>query len=253
MKPRIKLIALAVVALVVLFAIWFRPSPGERKPEPANAPPMVRKQSPSNWMVFPVPTNKSLITPATGRAFAEFVRFATLANPYGIDQPIKEEDLVSLTFEDDRYMCQTKTHLAELKNRGRARSAPKLHHFLATQDMSNPVALPEAKAEAKRKWYLATAPWTEKEALAETYRILEKLRIRFQVGGEKVIPFTVEVITPTGERVTVTPFYTVELSDATGSTVLIAEFRMGQSGPGRLTEWWDNTAHDADPRTAPRE
>ena len=99
-----------------------------------------------------------------------------------------------------RLLLETKSHLAEFFIKGRA--TPKLRNFLATQDMSNPVAKSEAKKELEKTWYKAAAKWTEQEAVAETHRILEKLGIRFEIGESKARPITTEVRTPTGERVT---------------------------------------------------
>jgi hypothetical protein len=203
-------------------------------------------------MLGPGVTNKTLLTtPAALHAFQELNRFVSLVQPFGTDGPTKEEEVTCVNMDRDRLLLETKSHLAEFFAKKRVRSAPKLRHFRATQDMSNPVALPEAKAEAVKTWYKATAKWTEQEALAETHRILEKLGIRFEVAASEVTPITTKVQTPTGERVTVTPFWTVKLSDTAGNRRIMAEFRMGESGPGRITEWFDNTSPEANPRTAP--
>jgi hypothetical protein len=202
----------------------------------------------------PLATNRTttlLTSPLAWRGFVEFNRFVSLVQPFGTDGPTKEEEVTCVNLDRDRLLMETKPHLADFFTRGRVRAAPKLRHFIASQDMSNPVAKPEGKEEARKTWYKATAKWTQQEALAETHRILEKLAIRFDVGASKVTPFTIEVPTPTGERVTVTPFWTVDLMDRAGDLKIIAEFRMGESGPGRLTEWFDHTPPEANPRTAP--
>jgi len=260
MKTRF--VALAVTVLVLMVVMLFRRnSTSERSPEPTNdaaARELQRAKVRTVWtnIVGPLATNRTtnatlLNTPLARRAFEEWNRFLSLVQPFGTDGPIKEEAVTYVNSEHGRYLMQTKSHLAEFFARGRVRSAPKLRHFLATQDMSNPVALPEAKEEARKTWYEATAKWTEQEALAETHRILEKLGIRFEVGASAATPVITEVRTPTGERVTVTPFWKVELSDIAGNLRIMAEFRMGESGPGRITEWFDNTRDDANPRTAP--
>jgi hypothetical protein len=197
----------------------------------------------------PLVTNSSLITtPLSRRACEEWNRFARLVQPFGMDR-VEEEEVTYVNMDRDRLLLETKTHLAEFFTRNR--SAPKLRHFIASQDTSNPVTRPEGKEEARSTWYKATAKWTEQEALAETQRIMEKLGIRFEVGSSRVTPLTIEVPTPTGGRVTVTPFWTVDLMDTAGSLRIIAEFRMGESGPGRLTEWFDHAPPAAHPRTAP--
>ncbi len=255
MKTRF--VALAVTVLVLMVVMLFRRSPtSERSPESTNRDPAARAlqrarvlAAASNLHNLHSITNKSLITmPVSRRACEEWNRFARLVQPFGMNG-LEEEDVTYVNMDRDRLLLETKTHLAEFFTRGRP--TPKLRHFLASQDMSNPVAKPEGKEEARKTWYKATAKWTEQEALAETHRILEKLGIRFEVGASKVTPFTIEVPTPTGERVTVTPFWTVDLMDTAGDLRIIAEFRMGESGPGRLTEWFDHTRAEANPRTAP--
>jgi hypothetical protein len=259
MKTRFVALTATLLALVVV-VMWFRRSSrSERPPEPTNVADtnieskLARVRAASTSMLAPfVATNKTLLTtPLAWRSFQELNRFVSLVQPFGTDGTIKEEAVIYVNLEHGRLLMETETHLGDFFAKGRVSSAPKLHHFLAKLDMSNPVALPEAKREAEKTWYKATAQWTEQEALAETQRILEKLEIRFQASASKVTPITTEVRTPTGERVTVTPFWTVELWDADGHRRIMAEFRMGESGPGRITEWFDNTRHDAHPRTAP--
>ena len=260
MKTRFVALAATVLVLAVVVVMLFRRnSTSERSPEPTNdvAASQSRKTQILTVMTqhfgtqhFTHATNL-ITTPLSRRGFEELNRFVSLVRPFGTDGPIKEEEVTWVNLEHGRLLMETKSHLAEFYAKGRVRSAPKLHHFLATQDMSNPVALPEAKEEARNTWYKATAKWTGQEALAETHRILEQLGIRFEAGASEVTPITTEVQTPTGERVTVTAFWTVRLSDAAGNLVVIAEFRMGESGPGRITEWFDHTRPDANPRTAP--
>lgn len=252
------LAAAALVLMVLTVVMLFRRNSTSVAPEPTNYDAAARAlQRAKTLAVFsnefrPLVTNTTLITtPDAARSFQELNRFVGLVQPFGTDGPIKEEEVTYVNAEHGRLLEQTKSHLAEFYVRGRTRNPPKLRHFLATQDMSNPVAKPEAKAEAMKTWYKATAKWTEQEALAETHRILKKLGIRFEVGESRVTPISVEARTPTGERVTVTPFWKVELWDTAGNRAIAAEFRMAESGPGRITEWFDNTSHEANPRTAP--
>jgi hypothetical protein len=234
-KARILLAAVAVMVLGVLLALVLRRNSGKRQ---QNAATMVEQVQPPPPPPVPTTTNNSLInTPTKGRAFNEFNRFVTLVKPYGLDGPIDEGDVTFVREEaKGRLLMETKTHLADFVPRD-GRSGPVIHHFLATQDMSNPVASPEGKNEARSKWYQATAKWTAEEALAETQRLMQTLGI----GGvawqsTNVEPFTIDVKNPQGQSVTVTPFYTVTLKAP--HHTLTAEFRMGQSGPGRLTEWY---------------
>lgn len=160
----------------------------------------------------------------------EVNRFITIAKPYGLDRPITKADVTYFTnTHKTSMMLQTKTHLATFFDYG-------LQEFLATYDMSNPVTDAQGKAEAMRKWYQATAKWSEEEALAETHRILASLGIHGEWTNQKAEPFTLTVKNEQGESVRVTPFYAVTLESENG--MVRAEFRMGQSGPGRLTEWY---------------
>ncbi|MDH7502105.1 MAG: hypothetical protein QHJ82_05235 [Verrucomicrobiota bacterium] len=160
----------------------------------------------------------------------ELNKFIAITQPYGLERPITKADVTYFTnaFKTDMTL-ETKTHLVTFFDY-------RVTHFLATYDMSNPVTDAEGQAEARRKWYQATARWSEQEALAETHRILASLGIHGEWTNQKAEPFTLTVKNPQGERVRVTPFYTVTLESENG--MVRAEFRMGQSGPGRLTEWY---------------
>lgn len=237
MKRRIQGAVLAIVILGILLAVVVFQNQGKRqRKEGVVAAPVQADRAP-----LPAPvsvTNTSLInTPTRGRAFVEFNRFVKLVKPFGLDGPIEESDITFAKEEPKgRLMLETRTHLADFVPR-EGRSGPVIHHFLATQDMSNPVASPEGKREARSKWYQATAKWTADEALAETQRIMQILGIGgVEWQSTNVVPFTIDVKNTDGESVTVTPFYTVTLQAP--HNTLRAEFRMGSAGPGRLTEWF---------------
>jgi len=159
----------------------------------------------------------------------ELNKFISGAKPYGLDKPIQLGEITGVTnYPKSNIVFETRTHLAEF-------FGTKLRTFLATHDMSNPVTDPQGMAEAMRKWYQATARWSEQEALGETHRILGELGIRAEWTNHDVRADPITVKNPQGESVRVTPFYRVTLEGPSGTVT--AEFRMGQSGPGRLTEW----------------
>lgn len=163
---------------------------------------------------------------------SEFNRFVILAAPYALEKPITPADVVSVMTNNfgNGYLLGTETHFAEIDKRGALRFFMSNEH--SSYSRKNP--------DERKNWYRATAKWTKKEALAETYRILERLGIHLAVSKEEAEPFEIAVKNPDSERVNVTPFYTVKLYNTNNSMVIEAEFRLGESGPGRLTRWFDN-------------
>ncbi|MCI0744404.1 MAG: hypothetical protein L0Y58_03260 [Verrucomicrobia subdivision 3 bacterium] len=205
-----------------------------------NRSPLMAEATPSETPAPALQTNRVEVPPAL---LNELNRFVTLVRPYGLDEPIKPEDILHV--EPDRVgpkarmVLATKTHLAEIDRHNL------LRFFYATYDRSNPVAEPEAKQEAMRKWSQATGKWSPEEALAETYRIMERLGIRFKVSRYDVDAPKLRMKNPQGDTVEVTPFYMIKLYDTNDSMVIDAEFRIGELGPGRLTMWWANLPREA--------
>jgi len=225
-------VGLALVALLV----WLRRS-GTERPEPPRAKVSWAGEARTNVPPAPMSepeTNRVSVPPVF---LVELNRFITAAKPYGLEQ-IKPEDVIAAGEDRGRFMVETKTHIAEFFTKGLA--VPRLHHFIAVRDASNPVAIPEGKRDAMRQWYQATGKWSGEEALAETYRIMEELGIQLAVSRHEVDAQELRMKNPQGETVPVTPFYKVELFNTNGNMSIQAEFRVGEAGPGRLTMWWAN-------------
>lgn len=234
MKARTGLLIGALLVILLSGILqWMRPR-SKKEPATSNRQVSVASVLTNKTPTLAAKTNLIEVPPGL---IAELNRFIALARPYGLEGPITPVDITYVTnHPKNEVIFETKTHLAEF-------FGTRLHHFLAMHDMSNPVADPETKKEAMNKWYQATAPWTEKEALEETHRILERLGIRASWEKQESRPFTITVRNPQGEAVQVTPFYSVTLEGPKGT--IMAEFRMGQSGRGRLTEWFNHTRPDA--------
>src|SRR5438093_1606850 len=156
MRKHVGLLLFAGVALVVLFAVLQMRTPAERQPQAVHTnAPLVAQGSTNPEPLATNETNRVSVPPFF---LTQVNRFITTATPYGLDHPIRAEDVIGVSDDGRRFMLETKTHLAEFFVKGR--NVPQLHHFIATQDASNPVATPEAKQEATRKWYQATGKWS---------------------------------------------------------------------------------------------
>jgi hypothetical protein len=233
MKGRVGLTLIGFAALVVVL-LFVRRGPVAQRSESNAHRGGGRADLATNVPAQTTPGASTNAVEVPAVFLTEVNKFIVAAQPYGLDGPIAAGNVIGVSDDQRRFMLETKTHLADFFTKGR--KIPQLHHFIATQDASNPVAEPEAKREAMKKWYLATAPWTEQEALAETHKILERLGIRTTWDTQEAKPASIVVKNPQGQDVQVTPFYNVKLKGAKGT--IMAEFRMGQSGPGRLTEWF---------------
>ena len=221
-----------LLVVAVAIAVWFifKRSAGTARLNLTNA---VAGAAPTN--AAPDPTSQTNSAPAQMPAelLSEVTRFIAIAQPFGLDRPIKPEDIIGSTnYPKNQVVFETKTHTLEFFGK-------RLHHFLANLDMSNPVGDDHALHNGMKTWYQATAKWTEQEALAETLRILQQLGIQATWEKQEAKPFPITVKNPQGESVDVIPFYKVTLEGPRGT--VMAEFRMGQSGPGRLTEWFNHT------------
>ncbi len=97
------------------------------------------------------------------------------------------------------------------------------------------------KPEAARQWYTCTGKWTEAEAVTETLEILKRLNDTTTLselsGRHEYEAVELEVPTPRGEKVKVTPFHRVTLFDTNGTPRVDAEFRMGTNGTVGVTRW----------------
>jgi hypothetical protein len=219
-----------VVAVAIVVWLVFKRSPTTPQVTLTNA---AAGLEPTNALPPSTSETNSAPVKMPAELLSEVNRFIAVARPFGVDQPIKSEDIIGSTnYPKNQVVFETKTHTLEFFGK-------RLHHFLANLDMSNPVGDDDALRNGMKTLYQATAKWTEQEALAETLRILQQLGIEATWEKQEAKPFPITVKNPQGEKVDVIPFYKVTLEGPQGT--VMAEFRMGQSGPGRLTEWFNHT------------
>jgi len=167
------------------------------------------------------------------QVFAQRINtFVAAVKPFGIDEPIAPESILAMRTNTRPHSVVVKTskHLVDFQGN-------KLVLFAATVDGTDTRRDPSAA----NTWYQATAPWTKEQAIAETQRLMQALGISFPVDKIEYEAVLMTVKTPSGERVKVTPFHDVSVYRTNGSLGVKAEFRMGDSGPGRLTRWFDNS------------
>jgi hypothetical protein len=95
---------------------------------------------------------------------------------------------------------------------------------------------------AAASWYQATGTWSEDEAVRETFRLMEEVGIPTNiVVRHRFHASAMTVSDPSGASVRVRPFYSVQMcssSDDDYSYFLGVEYRMGNTPPGKVTEWF---------------
>ena len=98
------------------------------------------------------------------------------------------------------------------------------------------------KPEAANDWYQCTGKWSKEEAIAKTFKILERLGetsvlAKLYEGRGECESVEFSVLKPDGEQIKVTPFYNVALFDKSGRRIVRVEYRMGTNGLAGLTDW----------------
>ena len=197
-----------------------------------------RKVLPTESPVRPLATTAPPTVPASDSTdnpsylFAQrFNAFVGAVKPFGIEQPIAPESIVSIqTNLRTLVLVATDKHLAEFRGN-------KLMLFASTVDGTDT----RRDSSAVNTWYQATAPWTQEQAVSETKRLMQALGISVHVVRIEYEATPITVKNPAGDRIKVTPFHNVDVYTTNDSLAVKAEFRMGSSGPGRLTRWFDNT------------
>ena len=224
--------AITVVAvLLAVVGVWLMRSP-RRGDDRSKALP----ESPATPLVTTgsqTVVNASDSTNNPRHVFAQrFNTFITAVKPFGIEQPIAPESIVSIQTNKlgTLVVVETDKHLAEFRGN-------KLMLFAAAVEGTDTRREPSAV----NTWYQATAPWTQEQAVAETQRVMQALGISVSVGRIEYEATPITVKNPSGDPIKVTPFHNVRVFSTNDSLAVKAEFRMGSSGPGRLTRWFDNT------------
>jgi hypothetical protein len=95
--------------------------------------------------------------------------------------------------------------------------------------------------DAVNSWYQSTGKWSEAAAVGETLRLMEAMKMPTnQVARHRFRASAITVKNPSGNDVRVTPFYTVQMCNATDddySYFLGVQFRIGAEPPARVTRW----------------
>ena len=226
--------ASVILVVVSVFCVWRLPRNGEGSRQ---------ENSRIDKIVTPAPIPQSAavserdIEQAAMKPFQEAAEpymptisdFVVKVRPFGLDQPVSVEVLkfFRTNYHGKVLQFYTDKHSWNIEN-GKVSSFAS--YFDGSDTRRNP--------DAEKTWYQGTAPWSKEEAVKETLSILKTLGrevpelSKVQYDADPII-----VSDPQGHKVTVTPFHNVVLWDTNGAPYVIAEFRMGSSGPGRLTHW----------------
>jgi hypothetical protein len=225
--------AVTVVALLIaILGVWLMRS--SRLADDRNKP--LATEFPATSLATTVlpavaPPSDSATNPR--RLFAARVNtFIAAAKPFGIEQSIAPESIVSIQTNKlgTLVLVETDKHLAEFRGH-------RLMLFASTVDGTDTRRDPSGV----NTWYQATAPWTQEQAVSETKRLMQALGISVPVMRVEYEATPITVKNPAGDLVRITPFHNVRVYTTNDSFAVKAEFRMGSSGPGRLTRWFDNT------------
>lgn len=224
------LVGTAVLAIVGIVWRWQRPQTESTVTQWAGNTNQLAKHLPSSESR----TEKTnLVQPPIAARFflPEANRFTTGASPFGLEAPIRLEEVKFVrTNRTGRIVyVETDTHLFEFHGQ-------RLAFFFSRYDGTDARRDPTVMD----RWHQASAPWSKEEAIQATRAIMGKLGVKANITREEYEPFTVSVTNPDGQKIRATPFHTVRLYTANDDMVIEAEFRMSGSGPGRLVRWFNN-------------
>lgn len=230
-RSRRSLVVVAVL-ITVGFGLWLLQSLRTPKPQTVLNTGSISSVDTQQATAFTSGVVTADETKDDRQVFAQRLnKFFEATRPFGIEQAIAPEAIVSIrTNKAGLILVETRQHLAEFRD-------TKVTLFASLFDGSDTRRDPSA---AKR-WFNATAPWTQEQAINETRRLMQTLGIMFPVERFEYESTPLDVKTPTGETINVTPFHDVRVYTTNNSLAVKAEFRMNNSGAGRLTRWFDNT------------
>src|SRR5213594_941881 len=130
MNGRVRNVLVGVAALAILIAFVWQRNSVKHEPEAVNTnTPSVAAQVATNEvpeLASKAETNRVSVPPFF---LTEANRFIAAATPYGLDNPIKPEDVTYVDDDGRRLMLQTRTHLVEFFNK--KGTAPRFHYFIA--------------------------------------------------------------------------------------------------------------------------
>jgi hypothetical protein len=129
--------------------------------------------------------------------------------------------------------ASTATHVAQIRN-GR------LFKIQAMGEGSDT----RWKPSATKEWYAGPRNWSDKEAIAETMRILQAVSITGETlaavreGKPEVTPIETPIRHPDGTETITTPFVSVALKNKKGDVLVRAEHRLSAEGSAGVTVWF---------------
>jgi len=161
-------------------------------------------------------------------------QFASIAPLYNFDSAT-----YGIIGQTSRYrrdwtsmMVQTRSHVATVVN----------GHLISVQSLYDGSDT-RRRPEAMNEWYKATGTLSKEEAVQLTYGLLTKLHgasvlEELKWGEAEFRAESVTISAPDGQRVRVTPFRALRLTDTTGVGRVTVEFRMGPTGSVGITKWF---------------
>lgn len=225
-------VLLAVIVLAILAGIMSRRPHQvfQQGPSPPGPESVVTAMPAASEQLASRSTNSELAPATVLASLSDGInRFITNTHPFGLDTPILPEEIKWIRTNNNGWslLVETKSHLYEV-------SGSNVTFFLSNFDGIDTRRDPTARG----RWYQAIAPWTQEEAVKETYAIMERLGITSVIGRIEYEATPIHVSTPTGETVEVAPFHTVWLHGTNDIGALEAQYRVSSSGPGRLVRFF---------------
>jgi hypothetical protein len=202
----------------------------------------------------PLPTLEEKIKQLKMQAWTDFNKLTSRLEPYGnVDNGRNREVFVQRRTNQAgginiEVEVRSTTHKATFGAGPISLEGKHTNPFLPDGALLNLFASLELGSDTRRNqdavnsWYQSTGVWSEQEAVAETFRLMEQMGMptnQVVTHRFKATPITVK--NPAGESVRVTPFYMVQMSkDANDddSSFLNVEFRIDDKPPGKVTRWF---------------
>jgi hypothetical protein len=202
----------------------------------------------------PLPTLEEKIKELKMQAWTDFNKLTSRLEPYGsVDKGRNREVFVQRRTNQAggikiEVEVRSTTHKATFGAGPISVEGKHINPFLPDGALLNLFTSLELGSDTRRNedavnsWYQATGHWSEQEAVAQTFRLMEQMGMPTnQVVGHRFQATPITVKNSSGERVRVTPFYVVQRSkDANDdhSSFLNVEFRIDDKPPGKVTRWF---------------
>lgn len=240
MKKRFWLVAFVLLAVVIGLLFW-RHGSGVRQvaSEPASVTTTAAPGTNRQASLGAAPPRKPRVEPLidegpSARAVELAKRWMSAAKPFNYDPVVKR--VIDKKHPRDGRVVEYEVVTSNFSVQVALRSDGEMVKA-AMSAYDSDRTLPEHQA----KWYQLTGTWTEREAVAEAYAVLQRLGEAQTISlitatNYEATPLPLQ--TPDGNTVTNIPFVNVTFSDARGVGIVNAQYRMEPSGPG-LVRWWN--------------